>query len=81
MRVHATLHGGHGGERERDVDVPDGASADELARALAIEPETVIVFRDGEPIPGDEPLADGDRVRVLRVVSGGGGSPGVRAPA
>lgn len=69
MRVHATLHGFT--PRERDVDVDEGTTADGLVRALGIEPELVLVFRGGDPIPGDAALAEGDRVRVLRVVSGG----------
>jgi sulfur carrier protein ThiS len=29
------------------------------------------VFRDERPLPGDAPLTEGDRIRILRVVSGG----------
>lgn len=69
MRVHATLHGF--APKERDLDLPAGATADDAPRACGIRPELVLVFRDGTPIPGDAPLREGDRIRILRVVSGG----------
>lgn len=73
MRVHATLHGFT--PRERDVELPDGATADDAVRAMGIEPELVLVFLDDRPLPGDAPLTHGARVRVLRVVSGGAFGP------
>lgn len=69
MRVHATLHGFT--PRERELDLPSGALADDAPRAIGIKPELVLVFRDDRPLPGDAPLAEGDRIRILRVVSGG----------
>ncbi|GEM_PF-1113801 len=69
MRVHATLHGFT--PKERELDLAEGAVADDAPRACGIRPELVLVFRDGRPIAGDEPLREGDRVRILRVVSGG----------
>lgn len=69
VRVHATLHGFP--EKERALDLPPGALADDVPRALGIRPEIVLVFRDERPLPGDAPLGDGDKVRVLRIVSGG----------
>jgi sulfur carrier protein ThiS len=69
VRVHATLHGFS--PRERELELPGGALADDAPRAAGIRPELVLVFRDERPLPGDAPLRDGDRVRILRVVSGG----------
>lgn len=69
MRVHATLHGFQ--PKERDLELPDDATADDAPRSIGIRPELVLVFRNDLPIPGDAPLADGDRIRILRVVSGG----------
>lgn len=69
MRVHATLHGF--AERERELELADGARADDAPRALGIRPELVLVFRDARPLPADAPLREGDRIRILRVVSGG----------
>ncbi|HET6405694.1 MAG TPA: MoaD/ThiS family protein [Candidatus Thermoplasmatota archaeon] len=69
MRVHATLHGF--AEKERTLEVAEDAKADDAPRALGIRPELVLVFRGDRPLPSDEPLVDGDRIRILRVVSGG----------
>lgn len=69
MRVHATLHGFS--PRERELELPEGAQADDAPRALGIRPDLVLVFRGDRPLPGDARLADGDRLRILRVVSGG----------
>ena len=69
VRVHATLHGF--AEKQRELELPEGARADDAPRALDIRPELVLVFRDDRPLPADEPLRDGDRIRILRVVSGG----------
>ena len=69
VRVHAVLHGF--AEKERVLDLADGARADDAPRALGIRPELVLVFRDQRPLPADEPLVEGDKIRILRVVSGG----------
>lgn len=69
MRVHATLHGF--AEKERTLELAEGARADDAPRAIGVRPELVLVFRGERPLPADEPLAEGDRIRILRVVSGG----------
>lgn len=69
MRIHATLHGFS--PKERELDLPEGAKADDAPRALGIHPELVLVFRGDTPLPGDAPLTEGDELRILRVVSGG----------
>lgn len=70
VRVRATLHG-FAPPPERELELPEGARADDAPRALGIRPELVLVFREERPIAGDAPLAEGDHVRILRVVSGG----------
>ena len=69
VRVHATLHGF--ADKERTLELAPDARADDAPRALGIRPELVLVFRDQRPLPADEPLVEGDRIRILRVVSGG----------
>lgn len=59
-------------EKEVELD-PNGRGLD-LLRALGLSPEAHILVRGETPIPSDDPLADGDRVRVIGVVSGGGSS-------
>lgn len=42
-----------------------------LVRALGLAPDGHVLVRGDAPIPEDETLRDGDRIRVLAVVSGG----------
>ena len=69
MDVTVTFHGF--AKKRQEVSVPEGATADDLLKALDIPSELVLVFRDKTPIPPDETLLPGDNVRILRVVSGG----------
>lgn len=69
VRVHARLHGFP--EKERALELATGATADDAPRALGIRPELVLVFRGDRPLPSDEPLVEGDSIRIVRVVSGG----------
>lgn len=80
---------------QQELDLAADAKADDAPRALGVRPELVLVFRsDGpadaaepiwKPLPADAPLRDGDRLRILRVVSGGSGARtiwvGAGAPA
>ncbi len=64
MKVHA------GKLLERDVDLREGSNYYDLLASLRLNPETVVVFKDGVPVPFDAPVAAG-AIDVLRVVSGG----------
>lgn len=68
MRVHAALFPGR---TEREIVLPDGATGLELLRALGRPPDVHILARGDTPVPLDTPLEDGERVRVISVVSGG----------
>ncbi|HTY91260.1 MAG TPA: MoaD/ThiS family protein [Methanocella sp.] len=54
----------------RDVELPDGATYFDLLSFLRVNPETVVVFRDGVPVAFDEQVRPA-RIEVMRVVSGG----------
>lgn len=61
-----------GGE-EREVELPEGATAGELVAALELHPDGVLVLAEGEPL---RPIALNSRlpeggVRVVLVASGG----------
>ena len=68
MRISVELHpsGGH-----TFVDLPPDAKGLDLVRSLGLAPDVHILVRGTGPIPEDGPLADGDRIRVVAVVSGG----------
>ncbi len=59
-----------GGVSEQVMEVPAGSTYEELLASLHINPELVIVFRSGNPVPLDEKVIQDD-VEILRVVTGG----------
>jgi len=59
------------GRVTKDVELPEGASGYDLIKSLNLAPDVHILARDDVPIPIDETLRDGERLRVIAVVSGG----------
>jgi sulfur carrier protein len=59
-----------GAASSREVDMPDGSTYFDLLSFLQINPETVVVFRDGIPVAFDAAVEPA-RIEVMRVVSGG----------
>ena len=57
--------------REQVVELPNGATGFDLLTSLHFAPDAHLLVRDAEPVPLDEPLRDGEKVRVIPVVSGG----------
>jgi sulfur carrier protein len=66
--VHVTANGD-------PVELPDGATVDDLLKALGLGGRWVIVERNGEPVErahlATTVLADGDRLELVRAVAGG----------
>jgi len=57
---------------EKDLDVPEGTTADELIALVSIDrSRPKIVTRNGRAVGPDEKLADGDRVVISPIYSGG----------
>ncbi len=50
---------------------PDEASGFDIVRALDLKPDAHILVRDGSPVPMDVVLSNGDRVKLIKVASGG----------
>lgn len=59
-----------GGVKEQNLDVISESTYEELLESLHINPEIVLVFRGGNPVPLDEKVTP-DNVEILRVVTGG----------
>ena len=59
-----------GGVKEQNLEVPSSSTYEELLQSLHINPEIVLVFRSGNPVPLDE-IVTPDNVEILRVVTGG----------
>lgn len=60
-----------GRTEDREVDLTEGGNYYDLLASLKINPETVVVFRDGVPVSFDAKVAAGSAIEVMRVVSGG----------
>jgi sulfur carrier protein ThiS len=59
------------GHREQNLEMHERATGIDLLRMLGLAPDAHILVRDDVPIAGDDVLVNGDRVRVIAVVSGG----------
>ena len=59
----------------KPVDLDDGATVDDLLRALGLGKRWVVVERNGEPVERRRAAATvlgaGDRVELVRAVAGG----------
>lgn len=58
--------------RDREYEVKPGMMLLDALRKINIVPESVIATREGEMILDDEILKDGDEVKLIAVISGGG---------
>lgn len=60
------------GFSEKTLDVPDGTTSDEVvARVIPDRNRPRIVTRNGAAIGPEEPLAEGDRIAISPIYSGG----------
>jgi sulfur carrier protein ThiS len=59
------------GRREETVQLDDASNGLDLLRALHLAPDAYVLIREGLPIAADEPLLEGERIHVIRIVSGG----------
>jgi molybdopterin converting factor small subunit len=61
-----------GGFSEKELDVPPGATIDELVALLAIDrARPMIVTRNGRAIADGDAVVPGDRVAISPIYSGG----------
>ena len=54
-----------------DVEISDGSTGLELLGKLNLAPDAHIMTREGNPIPMDEELKDGENIEIIQVISGG----------
>jgi len=60
------------GFSEKDLDVPEGTTADDLIGLVSVDrARPKIVTRNGRAVGPGEALADGDRVVISPIYSGG----------
>ena len=66
MRVHIR-------NPDREVEVPGARTVRDLLAELQIDPDTVLVIRDGTLMTREERVDDADRIEIRPVISGGRG--------
>jgi sulfur carrier protein len=57
--------------RDKTYEVRAGMTLLDALKKIGIVPESVIATRDGEMILEDEILKEGDKIRLIAVISGG----------
>jgi sulfur carrier protein ThiS len=57
--------------RTETVDLASAATGLELLERLGLAPDAHLLLRGETPIPVDAVLSEGERLRILSVVSGG----------
>lgn len=58
--------------RDKEFEVRSGTTIRHALEKLDIQPESVIPIREGELVTDDEILKDGEHIRLVAVISGGG---------
>jgi sulfur carrier protein len=66
--------------RDKTYSIPSGMTIRHALEKIGVNPDTVLPMRDGELLTDDELIRDGDRIRLIAVISGGGRSPGAGSP-
>jgi len=55
----------------RMIDLDDGSRVEDVMRALGLYPDAWVPVMGDTPVPIDEELKDGDRLKLVSAVSGG----------
>jgi sulfur carrier protein ThiS len=66
MRVRVQL-----AKRDDVIELGEGSTPKAVLDVLGLLPDAHIVLRDRVPIPIDEPLNDGETIKIIKVASGG----------
>jgi sulfur carrier protein ThiS len=57
--------------RDRTYPIPSGTTIRHALEKIGVNPDTVLPTRDGELLTDDELIRNGDRIRLIAVISGG----------
>lgn len=57
--------------RKQEWELEGNLTVRQAIKKVGLNPEAVLAVRDGELITGDTRLRDGDKVRLVAVISGG----------
>lgn len=67
MKIEVKFAGGE----IKQIQAAEGTRVLDLLRELGVNRETVLVKVCGKVAPEEQPLKDGDRVEIFRIVTGG----------
>lgn len=70
MRLKLVFVGEFRRRKEEIIDIGENKRYSEILESLGINPETVVLVKDGIPVPTEEFAEEGE-VKVIRVISGG----------
>ena len=56
---------------EKKLEVENGANVEDVLKALEVEPQEVLVSRDGTILTEKHEIEDGDTLKVMDVIAGG----------
>jgi len=56
---------------KKAIDVPEGSRVEDVVKFLGINPLTVIVLREGRPLPLDDDVSEGDSLEIRLVTTRG----------
>jgi|Deesub1362A_J573_1020465.scaffolds.fasta_scaffold01894_2 sulfur carrier protein len=56
--------------KEREIEIERFEKYSDILSFLDINPETVVILKDGVPIPTNDEVEEGE-IKVIRVISGG----------
>ncbi|HLD81344.1 MAG TPA: MoaD/ThiS family protein [archaeon] len=54
-----------------ELELGKGSTGRDVLKALKLNPESVLLVKNGVLVTEDEPLGEGDEVKLLNVASGG----------
>jgi thiamine biosynthesis protein ThiS len=57
--------------KQKSLEIPKGQTIESLLKKLRINPQTVIVVKNGEVVPEQETLQEKDTLKILSVKLGG----------
>ncbi len=60
--------------RNKEYEVKAGTTLGKTLKTLDLLPEMYLALREGNLITEDEMLKDGDRIKLVAVISGGNGA-------
>lgn len=57
--------------KETEESLPAGSTVEDLLRKLRLHPDAYVIVKDKRPVPITKPLEEGERLRLVKVASGG----------